>query len=547
MSDNIDFSRRLATKFLSTNLATLLSAILLSVGIFYTLQSNESDYTHLELLGRARRLNQEYVYLSHRLFLTSDPSEREIVSENLRQVIQKIDERFSVLIQGDPSNATSPIEDPQLSSAIKNLKDEWDRAIKHKIQALLSVQSLEEAEPILKTLRDLSQKHIDDLEYQIIMAKNLFAEKADRFEFFLGVFITFIICVLIAASWITQGIVKRVQILTEAAKKISGGALQVSAPVQGSDEITILGKSFNMMTQNLGKLIEKEQKDRLALENLLATVSETSHALASSTAEIVAGTTQQSSGAQEQATAISQTVTTIHEITQTAEQASQRAKLVSESSHRAFDIAKAGRKAVDETVSSMGLVKEQVEGIAENILALAEQAQSISDIIASVTDIAEQTNLLALNAGIEAARAGEQGRGFSVVAAEVKILADQAKRATVQIRQILGNIQKSTHNAVIVTEEGAKSVKTTLKLVAQAGETIKVLSDTMAETAQAASQISASANQQAGGLMQIHQAMQQINQAMNQNLASTKQQERAAQDLNGMGYKLKDILQGHGM
>ena len=71
-------------------------------------------------------------------------------------------------------------------------------------------------------------------------------------------------------------------------------------------------------------------------------------------------------------------------------------------------------------------------------MALAEQAQAIGEIIATVNDIADQTNILALNAAIEASRAGGQGRGFAVVAGEVKALADQSKRATQQVRQILG-------------------------------------------------------------------------------------------------------------
>ncbi len=105
----------------------------------------------------------------------------------------------------------------------------------------------------------------------------------------------------------------------------------------------------------------------------------------------------------------------------------------------------------------MGTVREQTGSIAESILTLAEQAQAIGEIIATVNDIAEQTNVLSLNAAIEASRAGEQGKGFSVVAGEVKALADQSKKATAQVRQILGEIQKATNAAVMVTEQGRRA------------------------------------------------------------------------------------------
>src|SRR5207253_4904915 len=102
---------------------------------------------------------------------------------------------------------------------------------------------------------------------------------------------------------------------------------------------------------------------------------------------------------------------------------------------------------VEETVEAMKKVKQQVEATAETILALAENAQAIGEVIATVNDIAEQTNLLALNAAIEASRAGEHGKGFAVVATEVKALANQSKKATMQVRQILGEIQKATNSA----------------------------------------------------------------------------------------------------
>jgi methyl-accepting chemotaxis protein len=194
----------------------------------------------------------------------------------------------------------------------------------------------------------------------------------------------------------------------------------------------------------------------------------------------------------------------------------------------------------------MGAVNEQVESLAEHILALAEQAQQIGEIIASVNEIAEQTNLLALNAAIEAARAGEHGRGFSVVAAEIKALAEQSKRATAQVRRILGDIQKATHGAVIAAEDGTRSVGGAIAVVNQAGETIRLLSDTIGATAQSAAQISASAAQQAAGMAQIHQAMKNINQVTSQNLASVKQAERAAQDLNVLGTTLKELVAGYG-
>ena len=264
--------------------------------------------------------------------------------------------------------------------------------------------------------------------------------------------------------------------------------------------------------------------------------------LTSASAEILASTSQQAAGAQEQASAVAQTVTTVDEVTQTADQASQRARIVSETVQKTLEVGKAGRKAVQDSLTAMGVVKEQVEATAENILTLAEQAQAIGEIIAAVNDIAEQTNLLALNAAIEASRAGEQGKGFSVVAAEVRALAEQSKKATAQVRQILGEIQKATNTAVLSTEEVTRGVASAIRIGGEAGETIKALADALSDSARSGSQIAAAVGQQATGMAQIHQAMRNVDQAAKQNAAAARQAAQAAENLNKLGTQLAGLV-----
>jgi methyl-accepting chemotaxis protein len=308
------------------------------------------------------------------------------------------------------------------------------------------------------------------------------------------------------------------------------------------DEVGQLAQAFQHMVRSLRATIETERRGRARIENLLETIREAVARLSSSSAQILASTTEQAAGAREQAASVGRTVSTVDQVAQTATRAAQRARSVGETIRRALEIGEAGRGAVESSITALDELKGQVVSTAETIVKLAERAQAIGEIIATVNDIAEQTNLLALNASIEAARAGEHGRGFVVVAGEVKALADQSKKATVQVRQILGEIQGATHTAVLSTEEVTKGVDAAIRVGGQASQTIHTLADTLADVSQAAAQIVASAGQQAVGMGQINEAMRCLDQVAKQNLVATRQFEQAAQSLSSLGIQLAGLI-----
>ncbi len=291
-----------------------------------------------------------------------------------------------------------------------------------------------------------------------------------------------------------------------------------------NDPLIMLGQNLNETTASLQRMILQIRDAAMNLN--------------SATAEILAATTQQASGASEQSAAISQTTTTVDEVKTIAEQAATRVQEVASASQRTIEVSRAGQRAMQDTIVSMGQIKERVEGIAENILALSEQTQQIGEIIATVNDIASQSNILALNASVEAARAGEHGKGFAVVAVEVRNLAEQSKQATAQVKAILSEIQKATNATVMATEEGTKGVDKGVQLAAEARQAIEQLAGVINESAQAATQVVAGGRQQVSGIEQIALAMSNINQATVQSLASTRQAEKSAQNLNELARNL---------
>ncbi|WP_439858597.1 methyl-accepting chemotaxis protein [Pseudomonas sp. MBLB4136] len=293
------------------------------------------------------------------------------------------------------------------------------------------------------------------------------------------------------------------------------------------DEVGRLSQAFVDMSRYLRELVQE--------------MNEGITVLASSSEEILAATSQVATSTQETATAISEIVTTVEEVKQTAELAGSKSKTVAESTERTRQVALNGREAVEEALKGMGLIREQMQAVAESIMHLGEQSQTIGEIVASVGDLAEQSNLLGVNASIEAMKAGEAGKGFSVVAQEVKALAVQSKQATAQVRGILGEIQKAMTKAVLLAEQGSKTVESGFERAQSSGDAIRALSSNIEASSEVALQIAATSQQQMIGMDQIATAMASIRQASQDNVGGTQQVDLAARNLHQLGMKLKSL------
>ncbi len=352
--------------------------------------------------------------------------------------------------------------------------------------------------------------------------------ESSRMSVIAGLLAAIVISLLVAFT-IRRSIVGPLGNFMGFVERIGDGDLSGTTDATGRDELGRLGTTLNAMVAGLRTIATQS---RGATENLNAAAT-----------EIRASTQEQAASVEEQLAAVQETAATVDEITHSGAQISRRAQEVIAAAQATAQVSDTGLSAVSDTARAMDAIRDQAEAVAANIVALSEKTQAIGDIIATVNDVSERSHLLALNASIEAAAAGEQGRSFAIVAAEMKMLADQAKGATRNVRSILGDIQRGINSSVMLTEEAVKRVASGKERTDAGHAAIEELAARVQENVQTFQQIVASTNQQQIGIEQVTIALQNIRQASQQTAASTRQLDQAAGDLTDLSRTLVGLTE----
>jgi methyl-accepting chemotaxis protein len=545
MPNETRWTRSLGLRLGGSVLALFFAAMLLIGLNLWTLSGLHGEEEWTAHLVEGGVLRYQVLDLGERLF--DAPAERVETERRLADTMSALDERYRTLIEGDSARGLEPITDERVISSLRARDGVWRNEIRPALTRLVAAARTTTRDDAsvksdLALLRARHDQYLPQVQENVRIAGEVTANKVRLFMWLQIAFAVVVGLVLVLVLSVTRNVTARVRTLASAADRIAAGDLSTPAGVRGQDEVSALGRSFDTMTSKLRASLDGEKAMRGRVEGLLSTVRETATRLATGTNQIVTSTNQQATGAQEQAGAVTETVAVVEELAQMSSQAAERAHAAADAARRSDQIGQDGRRAFDRAISSMTTARDQADTVAEGIVRLAEQTQAVGDIINLVNDISDQTNLLALNAAIEASRAGEHGKGFSVVASEVKSLAEQAKKATIEVRRILGEIQKMATRSVLSTEEYSKGMAQASDAARSAGDTIGALAATIAELSEASSHISATATQQAQGLGQINQAMRDVKQTTDQTVASIRQTEQAVQDLSTLAVKLTHLL-----
>lgn len=306
--------------------------------------------------------------------------------------------------------------------------------------------------------------------------------------------VLFVALLLFAA----KTMLKQTTYLSDAIKRMADKDLTVPVNMDCKDEY--------------GDVARELERTRVQLQDIIKTQVVTSQELATLTEVMTLSMSETKESSQEEFNEIDQLATAMSEMSSTVQTVADHAQNASQLTEQASGQASTGQRFVQGTVTKMSELSDDIAASAQAVNQVEERVESIGSVVGTIQGISEQTNLLALNAAIEAARAGEAGRGFAVVADEVRNLAQRTQQATVEIQEMISQLQSSANSAVELMEKSVVEAADGVELVTNAGVELDGIVNQVNQINDMNFQIATAAGQQSS-----------VAEEMNQNLTNVRE------------------------
>jgi len=307
-------------------------------------------------------------------------------------------------------------------------------------QAHALIQQIREIDTQLASLGWQIEQRIDEqnltLKDGLLTTTALQAQQARRAShWIMGLsFVGVALFLLLTLSQASRTLMRQLDNVTQRLTQVASGNLTGTLPVgrNPKDEFNQLSATTNRMIQGIGRIVSQVIDANRELAQLHSHLSEAMRRLGENSSQVELQTEQAASASQQ--------------ISATINEMAQRSSDVGDATHTAYDSARMGSSIIDASVASMDRLSQLIQATHAQVALLTQSSEKVAGIIDVINSLADQTNLLALNAAIEAARAGDAGRGFSVVADEVRSLAQKTVSATTDIARIVGEFKQQTQN-----------------------------------------------------------------------------------------------------
>lgn len=300
----------------------------------------------------------------------------------------------------------------------------------------------------------------------------------------MGLTVSVVVAVIgtIIAIFMSFIISKPIQTVTSRVGLLAKGDLsQKPIETRSRDEIGRLFEATNQMSENIKGLLKEIQIVSESVSSQSEQLTQSAFEVKEGSSQIATTMQELSSDSEAQAHTTSDLASAMKVFSGKINEASESGKEVFQSSQHVIELTETGSKLMFTSIEQMGTIHSIVKDAVEKVKTLEKQSEEISKLVGVIKEIADQTNLLALNAAIEAARAGEHGKGFSVVANEVRRLAEQVSFSVTDITHIVGNIQSESTLMTDSLQAGYKEVEKGTNQIKTTGETFEKINQALLE------------------------------------------------------------------
>ncbi|HLK99950.1 MAG TPA: methyl-accepting chemotaxis protein [Myxococcaceae bacterium] len=289
------------------------------------------------------------------------------------------------------------------------------------------------------------------------------------------------------------------------------------------------------LLEGFGKVIE-------TLRTFVREINEAALRLSSSANQVLAASTQHETSSTEQAAAIHETTATMEELKHASAQIAENAGAVARVAEETLGAARAGRGAIAEFIQAMQQIRSDGIAVADSIAKLSKRVERIGTVVEVIDEIADRSDLLALNAALEGSRAGEAGKGFSIVAAEMRRLAENVLESTKEIKSLITEIREATAAAGSAADASKVATESGEKLGSVAAQAVEGILAGVQETSDAARVINLATQQQRTATEQVVASMAEIEDVTRQTTQASKQATGASAELTQLAGRLAELI-----